>query len=118
MNYLTKLFLLQYLCLAVGVQAQTVVITSGGAYSGHNLTDTSADYNSPAISVQTTEPVTIQYCAITTKGYGITCIAGAKIPSEHCYFAFNGTGTNPSKLVLTIAGAGYLLFQTSVPDTA
>ena len=76
MSRLAKVLPLIYLCCAIGVNAQTVTITSGGTYSGHNLTNTVS--NEPAISIQTTEPVTIEYCSIATTGYGTSAGTGCE----------------------------------------
>lgn len=90
--------LLQSLCLTFGVKAQLLTITSGGTYSGYNLTNT--DSSGTAIQVETTEPVTIEYCSILTNGYGIKAGTGANLTIKYCYFAFNGSDGKNTQLLL------------------
>jgi hypothetical protein len=90
--HMTRLVLLAtaaFVFPAAVVHAQTLTITSGGTYSGLNLTNTNSSQS--AISIQTTQAVKIQNCHVLTDGEGITNVSGANITVDSCYFEYNGT---------------------------
>jgi hypothetical protein len=57
-------------------------ITSGGKYSGNFV---SKSPSAPAISIQTTEPVTIAHSTIISRNSGILCVPGANLTVTECY---------------------------------
>ena len=73
----------------------SIVITTGGTYTG---TYTSTNPNQPAITIDTTQPVTILNSTISGEGDLIfTGVSGVNLTVKDC----TATGTNPN-----IAGIG------------
>src|SRR5579862_5627372 len=66
-----------------------MVITQGGTYSGLVVQGTAS---SPAITITTTDPVTLTGCQISFKADGVECTkTGAQVQITNCTF----TGQNP-----------------------
>jgi hypothetical protein len=66
------LLLISPLVLVGALGAQTLTITKGGTYTGYNITQPNVSFSEPAVYVDTTEPVTLEYDSIVTAGWGIS----------------------------------------------
>jgi hypothetical protein len=69
-----------------------LTISSGGTYTGSWCsTDTG-----PAVTVTTTQPVTIEGCVVKGRGHGISIPSGANVTVRNCYAEATWSGTSGS----------------------
>lgn len=91
-----------------------LVITDGGVFE--NMKINSTDYNTPAITISTTEPVTIKNCVISGSGdLIVAAVSKVKVTIEHNYI----WGRNPNisgqqqGRSVSVGDANYFIFRNN-----